>query len=124
MSEKLQIYKCDHGTMVEVLLDGPCADLTCCGEPMKVLTENTTDAANEKHVPVIEKKDNGYLVKVGEVAHPMVEEHYIMFIELIAGDMVMRKYLKPGEAPEAFFVTDAEDVTAREYCNLHGLWKG
>jgi len=98
-------------------------ELVCCGQPMKKLTENTVDASKEKHVPVIEKVPGGYKVTVGSVMHPMEEKHYIEWIELVAGDKVYRKYLKPGDVPEAVFETDATQVTARELCNIHGLWK-
>jgi superoxide reductase len=91
---------------------------------MQKLTENTVDAAKEKHVPVIEKVDGGVKVKVGDVAHPMEEKHYIEWIEIIAGDKAERQFLNPGDAPEAEFKVASENVTAREYCNLHGLWKG
>ena len=97
--------------------------LVCCGLNMELQNENTTDAAQEKHVPVVEKIDGGFRVKVGEVDHPMEEKHFIEWIEILAGEEVERKYLKPGEAPVAEFKTDADDVTAREYCNLHGLWR-
>jgi len=118
-----QIYKCDVcGNIVEVVHAGG-GELVCCGQPMKLLQENTTDAAQEKHVPVIEKSGNKVTVKVGSVAHPMVEEHYIEFIEVIADGKVYRKFLKPGEAPEATFEITANKLIAREYCNLHGLWK-
>jgi superoxide reductase len=124
MAEKLEIYKCEAcGNIVEVLHGGG-GELVCCGEPMKKLVENTVDAAKEKHVPVIEKVEGGVKVKVGSVAHPMEEKHYIEWIEIIADGKACRQFLKPGEAPEAFFKTDAKSVTAREYCNLHGLWKG
>jgi superoxide reductase len=99
-------------------------ELVCCGQPMKLFTENTVDAAKEKHVPVVEKVAGGYKVKVGSVPHPMEEKHYIEWIELIAGPRVYRYFLNPGEAPEATFQVEAEQVTAREYCNMHGLWKG
>ncbi|MFA7347656.1 MAG: desulfoferrodoxin [Desulfurivibrionaceae bacterium] len=123
MAEKLQVYKCDVcGNIVEVL-HGGVGELVCCGQPMTLQTENTVDAAKEKHVPVIEKVAGGYKVKVGAVAHPMEEKHHIEWIELIAGDKAYRQFLKPGDAPEAFFATDASPVSAREYCNLHGLWK-
>ncbi len=123
MTEKLQVYKCEIcGNMVEVLHTG-AGELVCCGQPMTLLKENTTDAAKEKHVPVIEKVSNGYKVKVGEVAHPMEEKHHIEWIELLAGDRAYRQFLKPGEAPEAFFAVEAAQVTAREFCNIHGLWK-
>ena len=123
MAEKLQVYKCEVcGNIVEVLHGGD-GELVCCGQPMTLLTANTVDAAKEKHVPVIEKVAGGYKVKVGAVAHPMEEKHYIEWIELIAGDKAYRQFLKPGDAPEAFFAVEASQVTAREYCNLHGLWK-
>jgi superoxide reductase len=90
---------------------------------MTLLKANSVDAALEKHVPVIEKIDGGYRVKVGSVAHPMEEKHYIEWIELNADGIVYRQFLKPGDAPQATFLIDANAVTAREYCNLHGLWK-
>jgi superoxide reductase len=90
---------------------------------MALLTENTVDAAKEKHVPVIEKVPGGVKVLVGSVAHPMEEKHYIEFVEIIADGKVYRQYLAPGAAPEATFAVEADNITAREYCNLHGLWK-
>ena len=123
MTEKLQIYKCEVcGNIVEMLHAG-AGELVCCGQPMKLYLENTTDAAKEKHVPVIEKTATGFKVKVGSVAHPMEEKHYIEWIEVIADGQAYRAFLNPGEAPEATFEIKAEKVTAREYCNLHGLWK-
>lgn len=123
MITKNEVYKCAVcGNIVEVLHAGG-GELVCCGQPMDLMAENTVDAAREKHVPVIEKVDNGYKVTVGSVPHPMEEKHYIQWIELIAGNVVLRQNLNPGEAPEATFRTDATEVTAREYCNLHGLWK-
>ena len=123
MAEKLQVYKCEAcGNIVEVLHGGG-GELVCCGEPMKLLVENTVDAAKEKHVPVIEKVDGGVKVKVGSVAHPMEESHYIEWVEIIADGEAYRQFLNPGEAPEATFCIEAEKITAREYCNLHGLWK-
>ena len=123
MAEKLQVYKCDAcGNIVEVLHGGG-GELVCCGEPMKLLVENTVDAAKEKHVPVIEKVAGGFKVNVGSVAHPMEEKHYIEWIEIIADGEAYRQFLNPGEAPEATFNIAAEQITAREYCNLHGLWK-
>jgi superoxide reductase len=121
--ERLNVYKCEIcGNIVEVMHAGG-GTLACCGQPMKLLEENTTDAATEKHVPVVEKVEGGYKVTVGSVAHPMAEDHHIQWIELIAGPAVMRRYLSPGAAPEATFETAEDSVTAREYCNLHGLWK-
>ncbi len=125
MAEKLGIYKCGKcGNIVQVL-HGEKPPVMCCGEAMDRLVENTVDAALEKHVPVIEKLDNGYLVKVGSVAHPMSNEHWIEWIELSSEDnaFVQRQMLTPSSAPEAEFKTDAAKVVARAYCNLHGLWK-
>jgi superoxide reductase len=123
MTQKLQIYKCSVcGNIVEVVHAGG-GTLVCCNQPMKLFTENTTDAALEKHVPLIEKVANGYKVKVGSVTHPMTAEHWIEWIELIADGIAYRHFLNPGEAPEAFFCVEAKLVSAREYCNLHGLWK-
>jgi superoxide reductase len=123
MTSRLEVYKCEVcGNIVEVLHEGK-GELVCCGQPMKLYKENTVDAAKEKHVPVIEKTANGFKVKVGSVTHPMEEKHYIEWIELIADGVAYRKFLKPGDAPEAEFCLDAAKVTAREYCNLHGLWK-
>ena len=123
MAKRLEIYKCDAcGNIVEVV-EGGDGELVCCGEPMKRMTENTVDAAKEKHVPIIETKADGFQVKVGDVQHPMEENHYIQWIELVADDKTYRQFLKPGAAPEAFFAVQAGEVTAREYCNLHGLWK-
>jgi superoxide reductase len=124
MAEKLEIYKCELcGNIVEVLHGGD-GELVCCGQPMKQFKENTVDAAKEKHVPVIEKGPDGITVKVGSVAHPMEAEHYIECIELIADGKVYRQFLNPGDTPEATFKIDADQVAAREFCNLHGLWKG
>lgn len=123
MTERLQVYKCEVcGNMVEVIHSGG-GELVCCGQPMKLFIENTVDAAKEKHVPVVAKIEGGYKVTVGSVAHPMQDAHYIEWIELVAGDKAYRQFLKPGDAPEATFMVKADKVTAREYCNLHGLWK-
>lgn len=118
-----QIYKCSVcGNIVEVL-DVKGGVLTCCSKPMVHQNENTVDAALEKHVPVIENKDGGILVKVGSVTHPMEEKHYIQWIEIIDGETSCKHFLKPGESPEKFFSCASENVEAREYCNLHGLWR-
>jgi len=124
MAKFQQIYKCELcGNMVEVVHEGG-GELVCCGQPMKMMKANSTDAANEKHVPVIEKTEKGIIVKVGSVDHPMEEKHHIEWIEVINGAWTQRKFLKPGEKPYAeFFVTYNENLVAREYCNLHGLWK-
>ena len=123
MAEKMEIYKCEAcGNIVEVLHGGQ-GELVCCGSPMKLFKENTVDAAKEKHVPIVEKSAGGITVKVGEVAHPMDEKHYIEWVEIIADGAVYRKFLNPGDTPEATFNVTADQVTAREYCTLHGLWK-
>ncbi len=123
MTKTKQIYKCSTcGNIIEVVSMGQ-GTLSCCGSPMKVLTENTTDGAKEKHVPVIEKIEGGYRVSVGSVEHPMTEAHYIQWIELETKTGVMRKNLAPTDKPVAEFMTNEEAVAAREYCNLHGLWK-
>jgi len=123
MAKLLEIYKCEAcGNIVEVVHAGAGA-LVCCGEKMKLFVENTVDASKEKHVPVITKIDGGWKVAVGSVAHPMEEKHYIEWIELIADGKAYRQFLKPGGKPEAEFWIEAENVMAREYCNIHGLWK-
>ena len=123
MTEKLQVYKCEIcGNMVEVLSVG-AGTLTCCGKAMVVLNENTVDAAVEKHIPAVEEKDGELLVKVGEVEHPMLEEHFIQWVEVITKEgQVLRKFLNPSEKPVATFKVDGEVDRVREYCNLHGLW--
>ncbi len=123
MAQLMGIYKCELcGNIVEVLFEGG-GDLVCCDEPMKLYKENSVDAAQEKHVPVIEKTATGVKVTVGSVAHPMEENHYIQWIELIADGAAYRQFLNPGDAPVAEFCVEAMDISAREYCNLHGLWK-
>ena len=123
MTELKQVYKCSVcGNIVEVLHTG-AGELVCCGQPMVLHAPNTIDAAEEKHVPVIEKTANGYKVNVGSVAHPMEAAHYIEWIEVIADGRSLRKILKPGDAPEAEFCIETEKITAREHCNLHGLWQ-
>ncbi len=122
MAKLLEVYKCEMcGNIVEVLHAGG-GDLSCCGQEMKLLSENTVDAAKEKHVPVIEKVDGGYKVTIGSVAHPMEEKHYIEWIELLADGKAYRQFLNPGDAPTATFNVTATTVSARELCNLHGVW--
>ena len=123
MAIQLGIYKCGVcGNMVEMIHVGG-GELVCCGQPMTLLTENSVDASKEKHVPVIEKKAGGVLVKLGSIPHPMEEKHYIEWIEVIADGKAYRQFLNPGQAPEAFFAVEGAQITARAYCNLHGLWK-
>jgi len=124
MADKLEIYKCNKcGNVVEIV-HGGFGKLVCCNEEMALLSDNTTDAAKEKHVPVIEKIDGGYKVTVGSVNHPMEEKHYIEWIELVTDDgKAYRQFLNPGDEPVAIFKVDNDKVTAREHCNLHGVWK-
>lgn len=123
MTKRLQIYKCEVcGNVVEVVHEGE-GELVCCNQPMKLMEENTVDASLEKHVPVIEKTADGIKIKVGSDPHPMVEEHYIEWIELIADGKAYRQFLSPGDTAEALFKIEAQEITAREYCNIHGLWK-
>jgi superoxide reductase len=123
MAQRLEVYKCEIcGNIVEVLHGGR-GELVCCGKPMKLFTENTVDAAKEKHVPVIEQSGGRVKVTVGSVAHPMEEKHYVEWIELIADGRLYRRFLEPGQAPEAVFEVTGDQFTVREYCNLHGLWK-
>lgn len=123
MPKKKEVYKCNAcGNIVEVLTAGG-GELICCGAPMALMSENTTEAAVEKHVPTLARTGEGWQVNVGSVDHPMTAEHYIEWIELIVGDSAYREFLKPGDKPAAFFPVTAGAVTARAYCNLHGLWK-
>jgi superoxide reductase len=123
MTRQKQIYRCNVcGNIVEVLHAGE-GELVCCNQPMVLQKENTVDAALEKHVPVIEKTETGVKVKVGSVPHPMEEEHYIEWIEIIADGRVYRKFLKPGDGPVVEFEIKVDKIEARAYCNLHSLWK-
>jgi superoxide reductase len=123
MAEKLQVYKCSIcGNIVEVLTGG-AGDLVCCGQPMDKLAAKTADQGREKHVPVLERTDTGIKVRVGGVPHPMEDEHYIEWIELIADGRTYRQFLNPGQPAEAVFDIDATSVAAREHCNVHGLWE-
>ena len=123
MAEKLEVYKCMKCGILVGVLDGGAGTLVSCDEPMKLRQENVEDAAQEKHVPVIEKTEHGIKVTVGSVPHPMTAEHWIEWVEVIADGKAYRQFLNPGEEPVATFCIKAEQVTAREYCNLHGLWK-
>ena len=123
MAKRRQIYKCEAcGNIVEVL-EGGDGQLVCCGDDMKLFSESSTDQGKEKHVPVIESAGDGVKVKVGSNPHPMEEKHYIQWIEVIDGDDSCRHFLKPGQAPESVFKGVPQSVKAREYCNVHGLWK-
>ena len=123
MTKKSEVYKCEVcGNIVEVLHTG-AGELVCCNQPMKLMAENMVDAAIEKHVPVINKTQEGIKVSVGSIDHPMEEKHYIEWIELQADDQKYSQFLKPGEKPEVLFKIEASNLKARSYCNLHGLWK-
>jgi len=123
MTVQKQVYKCNIcGNIVEVLHAGK-GELVCCGQPMELLQEKTADVGLEKHVPVVETTDRGIKVKVGSVPHPMEAKHYIEWIEIIADGYIHRKFLKPEDKPEAEFEIQPQKASAREYCNIHGLWK-
>lgn len=123
MTKLKEVYKCSIcGNIVEVLHAG-VGELVCCGQPMELLVEKVQDAGNEKHVPVIEKTSTGVRVKVGSIPHPMEQKHYIEWIELHADEAVFRKFLQPTDKPEAEFCVTAKKLSARDYCNIHGLWK-
>ena len=123
MTKLKQVYKCDVcGNIVEMLHSG-AGTMICCGQPMTLQEENTVDAAKEKHVPVIEKIKGGVIVKVGSVEHPMLDAHYIEWIEIHTDKKIYRKYLNPGEKPEAEFLVEEEILFAREYCNIHRMWR-
>lgn len=124
VKERFEVYKCEGGcgNIVEVLV-AKGGELVCCGKPMVLKVPNTVDASKERHVPVVEKVSDGVKIKVGSVPHPMEEKHYIQWIEAIVGDKLFREFLKPGMVPEAIFPIKEDQFIAREYCNLHGLWK-
>lgn len=117
------VYKCNICGNIVVLVHAGGGELVCCGAPMELQKANTIDASLEKHVPVIERTERGVKVKIGSVPHPMEETHYIEWVEIIADGKSYRQYLKPGESAEAEFCVNADKIIAREYCNLHGLWK-
>ena len=123
MTERNQVYRCAVcGNIVEIK-HGGAGELVCCAQPMNLLTANTEDAATEKHVPKVERTEEGIVVRVGEVDHPMDDDHYIEWITLVTENKVKTVYLTPGDEPMAVFAVTAEKVTIYEYCNLHGLWK-
>lgn len=124
MAKAGEIYKCNHCGIMSVIVHDGGGKLICCGEPMELITENTVDAAVEKHIPVVEKTAEGFKVTVGSVNHPMEEKHYIEWIQVITdGNKCLTQALKPGDAPVAEFTTKENAVKVRAYCNLHGLWR-
>lgn len=123
MRKRYQVYKCEVcGNIVQVL-HGGVGSMICCNRPMKLLDEQTKEAGSEKHVPIIEQTNDGILVKVGSIQHPMDPDHYIEWIEVISGDKIYRKHLEPGMAPEVNFKIDGNESIAREYCTVHGMWR-
>lgn len=123
MTKKLQVYKCEVcGNIIEVLHEGQ-GELVCCGQPMKLFEAKTEEEGKEKHLPVVEKLDNGIKVKVGSIPHPMEEKHYIEWVEVISNGKAYRRFLNPGDTPEATFEISVDNLTVREYCSIHGLWK-
>ena len=122
MTKKLEIYKCEVcGNIVE-MLHASTGQLKCCGQFMTLFKEKTEDQGMEKHVPVIEKTETGVKIKVGDIPHPMEGNHYIEWIELITDGKIYREFLSSGETPEAEFEIKAENIRARSYCNVHGVW--
>ena len=121
----MKIYRCDHCGNIITFLHATGVPVMCCGQKMTELVPGTVDAAQEKHVPVVEQNGSSVLVKVGAVGHPMLPEHFIQWIILETNQGCQVKYLQPGQAPEAVFaLAEGEKVAAAyEYCNLHGLWK-
>lgn len=123
MRKRYQVYKCEVCGNIVQILHGSVGTLVCCNKPMRLFEEKTDEDGKEKHVPVIDKLENGIKVKIGSIPHPMEENHYVEWIEVIAGDKICRKHLSPGDAPEAIFNIIAEDIIAREYCSVHGHWR-
>ena len=125
MTRMLEVYKCGVCGNVAMIVSPSGGNLSCCGQPMILQQEKTNDVGKEKHVPVVRKTPGGIVVSVGAVPHPMEEKHYIQWIEVISGDTLFVKGLKPGQKPEAEFscVPDAP-VKVRAYCDVHGLWAG
>ena len=123
MTKKSEIYKCNTCGIITEILHAGGGVLKCCESSMVKLEEQLADSTKEKHVPIIEKQDDGYLVTIGSTSHPMIEKHYVEWIELIADGVSYKKFLNPNDEPKAFFKIQANQVVAREYCNLHGLWK-
>lgn len=121
----MKFYKCETCGNIIVFMKASGVPVMCCGKKMEELIPGTSDGAAEKHVPVIVQEENKVTVMIGEVAHPMVEEHYIQWIVLETTNGFKKVELQPSEAPKAeFLLTDGEEVVAvYEYCNLHGLWK-
>ena len=123
MTKINELYRCSSCGNIVSIFHSTNGTVNCCGKEMTQLVANMQDGATEKHIPVVEKKDDGYLIKIGSVEHPMEEKHYIEFIEVITENCSYRKNLKPNQKPEFFVKTDEKILYVREYCNLHGLWQ-
>lgn len=125
MTKRLEVYKCQVCGIVVEVLDGGAGAVVCCGQSMQLLDAKTEDSTKEKHVPYVEKSEGGITVRVGQnEAHPMLDKHWIQWIEVLVDGKSYRQFLNPGDKPEAFFPVTGETITARELCNVHGLWKG
>lgn len=121
--ERGQIYRCNVCGHIVIIFHPSESGLVCCGQPMELLPEKTEDVGFEKHVPVVEKIEGGVKVKVGSIPHPMEEAHFIEWISILVDEKIYTQFLKPGEAPEAEFKVSGENIIAKIYCNIHGLWK-
>jgi len=127
MSKMYEVYKCENCSCVVMLMDAGNEGLHCCGKDMVHMPEQTADSSREKHVPVIEKADGGFTVTVGSTPHPMLEKHWIQWIELVVDNQRMLRELRSGDEPKAHFscsIKKPGKMVAREYCNIHGLWRG
>jgi superoxide reductase len=123
MTKRNQVYRCEKcGNLINIVHDAD-ANLVCCGDEMKLLEPNTVDAAQEKHIPIVEKSGSTVNISVGSVPHPMEKEHFIETISILTDNRLYRLYLSPGDKPEAIFNIDGDIKCVRAYCNLHGLWK-
>jgi superoxide reductase len=122
MTEINQVYKCNVcGNIVEMVHQG-AGELICCGQPMELRQEKSEEEGTEKHKPIIDRTGKGVIVKIGSMPHPMESQHYIEWIEAVTENKVYRKYLEPGQDPKAEFFIETENISARAYCNVHGLW--
>ena len=123
MTKQNEIYKCNICVNIVEVLHIGVGELVCCGQPMELLKEKTEDVGQEKHLPIIEKTATGVKVKVGSIPHPMEKEHYIEWIGVSTNGLSCKKFLNPGQEPSADFEIKSEKIEAREFCNIHGLWK-
>jgi len=122
MTKMFEVYKCDVCGNITKVVHASAGTLVCCGKPMVLQQEKTTDQGKEKHVPVVEKSATGIMVRVGSVPHPMEEKHFIEWVEVRSGENVFIRGFVPGENPEYEFCISDARVKVRAYCNIHGLW--